>query len=205
MHPTPICMRMWTPTPPRQSSKDVPMKYIALIAVIAILLLQLSGAIPQSSVGGPMTLALVFLIAAAGRWDPRGMVEQAGCARLDCEHRRRARRRLRGRRDRRHGFGNDTRAPKSGRVARGDATSPALCVAGRHDAPRAAGVVDRAADRGPDAMSFFGRGRGAATTVRRASIRPQASLTTKNLVSPDWGRAAAFCSVAGWGWAGPRN
>ena len=40
------------------------MKYIALIAVIAILLLQLSGAVPQSSVGGPMTLALVFLIAA---------------------------------------------------------------------------------------------------------------------------------------------
>jgi hypothetical protein len=28
------------------------MKYIALIAVIAILLLQLSGAVPQSSVGG---------------------------------------------------------------------------------------------------------------------------------------------------------
>ena len=39
------------------------MKYIALIAVIAILLLQVSGAVPQSSVGGPMTLALVFLIA----------------------------------------------------------------------------------------------------------------------------------------------
>ncbi len=40
-----------------------PMKYIALIAVIAILLLQLSGAVPQSSVGGPMTLALVFFAA----------------------------------------------------------------------------------------------------------------------------------------------
>ena len=40
------------------------MKTIALIAVIAILLLEASGAIPQSSVGGPMTLALVFLIAA---------------------------------------------------------------------------------------------------------------------------------------------
>ncbi len=40
------------------------MKYIAPIAVITILLLQFTGAIPQSSVGGPMTLALVFLIAA---------------------------------------------------------------------------------------------------------------------------------------------
>ncbi len=40
------------------------MKYIAPIAVIAIVLLQLSGAVPQSSVGGPMTLAVVFLGAA---------------------------------------------------------------------------------------------------------------------------------------------
>jgi len=40
------------------------MKYIALIAVIAILLVQASGAVPQSSVGGPMTLALVFFGAA---------------------------------------------------------------------------------------------------------------------------------------------
>ncbi len=40
------------------------MKYIAPIAVIAIILLQLSGAVPKSSVGGPMTLALVFLGAA---------------------------------------------------------------------------------------------------------------------------------------------
>ncbi len=40
------------------------MKYITLIAVAAILLLQLTGAVPQSSVGGPMTLALVFLLAA---------------------------------------------------------------------------------------------------------------------------------------------
>ena len=37
------------------------MKYIVLIAVIAIVLLQFSGAVPQSSVGGPMTLAIVFL------------------------------------------------------------------------------------------------------------------------------------------------
>ena len=37
------------------------MKYIVLIAVIAIILLQFSGAVPQSSVGGPITLAIVFL------------------------------------------------------------------------------------------------------------------------------------------------
>jgi hypothetical protein len=40
------------------------MKYITLIAVITITLLQLTGAIPQSSVGGAMTLALAFLVAA---------------------------------------------------------------------------------------------------------------------------------------------
>jgi hypothetical protein len=40
------------------------MTYIALIAVIAIVLLQLTGAIPQASVGGPLTLALAFLVAA---------------------------------------------------------------------------------------------------------------------------------------------
>ena len=40
------------------------MKYISLVAVIAIVLLQFSGAVPQSSVGGPLTLALVFLGAA---------------------------------------------------------------------------------------------------------------------------------------------
>lgn len=39
------------------------MKYIALIAVIAILLVQFSGAVPDSSVGGPMTLALVVFVA----------------------------------------------------------------------------------------------------------------------------------------------
>jgi hypothetical protein len=40
------------------------MQYIALIAVIGILLLQLTGAIPLSSVGGPMTIALAFFVAA---------------------------------------------------------------------------------------------------------------------------------------------
>lgn len=40
------------------------MKIITLIAVIAIVLIQFSGAVPLSSVGGPMTLAMVFLAAA---------------------------------------------------------------------------------------------------------------------------------------------
>jgi hypothetical protein len=40
------------------------MKTITLIAVIAVVLIQLSGAVPQSSVGGPMTLAMVYLAAA---------------------------------------------------------------------------------------------------------------------------------------------
>lgn len=40
------------------------MKVIALIAVIGILLLQWSGSIPLSSVGGPMVIALAFAIAA---------------------------------------------------------------------------------------------------------------------------------------------
>jgi hypothetical protein len=40
------------------------MKYITPIAVIGILLLQFSGAVPLASVGGPLTLALAFLVAA---------------------------------------------------------------------------------------------------------------------------------------------
>jgi hypothetical protein len=40
------------------------MKIITLIAVIAIVLIQFSGVVPLSSVGGPMTLAMVFLAAA---------------------------------------------------------------------------------------------------------------------------------------------
>lgn len=40
------------------------MMYIALIAVIGILLLQLTGSIPLASVGGSMTIGLVFLLAA---------------------------------------------------------------------------------------------------------------------------------------------
>lgn len=40
------------------------MIYIALIAVIGILLLQSSGAIPLASVGGSMTIGLAFIVAA---------------------------------------------------------------------------------------------------------------------------------------------
>ena len=40
------------------------MKYITLISAIAIILLEFSGAVPRSSVGGPMTIMLVFLVAA---------------------------------------------------------------------------------------------------------------------------------------------
>jgi hypothetical protein len=39
-------------------------KYIAPIAVITVVLLLATGAVPQSSVGGAMTLVLVFLLAA---------------------------------------------------------------------------------------------------------------------------------------------
>ena len=38
------------------------MQYIVLIAVIGILLLQMSGAIPLDSVGGPMVIALAFFL-----------------------------------------------------------------------------------------------------------------------------------------------
>ena len=40
------------------------MFYIALIAVIGILLLQMTGSIPLASVGGSMTIGLAFLLAA---------------------------------------------------------------------------------------------------------------------------------------------
>lgn len=40
------------------------MTYIALIAVIGILLLQATGAIPLASVGGPLTIGLFFIVAA---------------------------------------------------------------------------------------------------------------------------------------------
>ena len=40
------------------------MKYIALIAVIGILLLQWTGSIPLASVGGSMTIGLAYLVAA---------------------------------------------------------------------------------------------------------------------------------------------
>jgi hypothetical protein len=40
------------------------MKYIALIAVIGILLLQWTGSIPLASVGGSLTIGLAYLVAA---------------------------------------------------------------------------------------------------------------------------------------------
>jgi Na+/citrate or Na+/malate symporter len=40
------------------------MMYIALIAVIGILLLQLTGAIPLANVGGSMVIALAFFLGA---------------------------------------------------------------------------------------------------------------------------------------------
>ena len=40
------------------------MQYVVLIAVIGIVLLQMTGAIPLSSVGGPMMIAMAFFAAA---------------------------------------------------------------------------------------------------------------------------------------------
>jgi hypothetical protein len=40
------------------------MKYIVLIAVIGILLLQWTGSIPLASVGGPLTIGLAYIVAA---------------------------------------------------------------------------------------------------------------------------------------------
>jgi hypothetical protein len=40
------------------------MKIITLLALMAIMLLAFSGALPKSSVGGAMTLALLYLVAA---------------------------------------------------------------------------------------------------------------------------------------------
>lgn len=39
------------------------MAYIALAAVVAILLLQWTGSLPNSSVGGPLLIALVYFVA----------------------------------------------------------------------------------------------------------------------------------------------
>lgn len=40
------------------------MKYIVPVAVAGIILLQMSGAVPKSSVGGPMTIAFAIFLAA---------------------------------------------------------------------------------------------------------------------------------------------
>jgi uncharacterized membrane protein YeaQ/YmgE (transglycosylase-associated protein family) len=54
-----------TRLPPLRQRSGVPfMKIIVSVAVLAILLVQASGAVPNSSVGGPLTLAVVFFSAA---------------------------------------------------------------------------------------------------------------------------------------------
>jgi hypothetical protein len=55
---------MWALAPPAEHTRANLMIYIALIAVIGILLGQASGAIPLASVGGSMTIGLAFIVAA---------------------------------------------------------------------------------------------------------------------------------------------
>jgi hypothetical protein len=55
---------MWALAPPTEHTRANLMIYIALIAVIGILLGQASGAIPLASVGGSMTIGLAFIVAA---------------------------------------------------------------------------------------------------------------------------------------------
>src|SRR5262245_34725627 len=52
------------PKPPKEQQGQYLMTYIALIAVIGILLLQWTGSIPLASVGGSLTIGLAFLVAA---------------------------------------------------------------------------------------------------------------------------------------------
>jgi biotin transporter BioY len=54
---------MWTVAAPTEQQGRT-MTYIVLFAVIGILLLQWTGSIPLSSVGGSMTIGLTFLIGA---------------------------------------------------------------------------------------------------------------------------------------------
>ena len=141
------------------------MKYIVLIAVIGILLLQLTGAIPLSSVGGSMTIGLAVSRRRTGCRDPRGMDEETGCAWLDREHRCLARRRFSGRPPRRHGYCNNAQ-PVMGRASLAATGGPRdVCRARRHDGGHAAGIVGRAVDREPVAMSLFSGERAAATTA----------------------------------------
>ncbi len=45
-------------------ARDELMTYIVVIAVLCVLILQASGSIPQSSVGGPLTIGLALIVAA---------------------------------------------------------------------------------------------------------------------------------------------
>ena len=132
------------------------MKYIALIAVITLLVLELTGSIPQSSVGGPMTIAMVVFAAALAVGIHEAWINKRGVL----------------------GWivsivtafvGTFVAAQIGGLFfvviqgllgggAREDKTSPALRVDGRHGAHLDVWVVARAADRRSDAMSFFGHG-----------------------------------------------
>ncbi len=61
---TPIFSRMRIRKPPPDRTVGTHlMKYIALIAVMGILLLQWSGSIPQASVGGSLTIGFAFIVA----------------------------------------------------------------------------------------------------------------------------------------------
>jgi len=139
------------------------MKYIALIAVITLLLLELSGSIPQSSVGGPITIALVIFAAALAvgireAWlNKRGVLGWIVSIVTS--------------------FVGTFVAAEIGGLLFGTIQG-LLNVEGalaktKHPLLYVSmvgmvlismlGVVASAADRGPDAMSFFGRGHGATT------------------------------------------
>jgi uncharacterized membrane protein len=49
--------------PPDRAVETHAMRTIILIAVITILLLELSDALPKSSVGGPMAMLMIFFLA----------------------------------------------------------------------------------------------------------------------------------------------
>lgn len=131
------------------------MKYIATIAVISILFLQFFGAVPQSSVGGPMTLALVFLAAALAvgiheAWTNKrsvlGWIVSVVTAVVGG---------VPGGRGRQHGDGIPASAPKSEWVSGSNTGSAALYRVRRHAAAYAPRLVERAELREPLAVNFL--------------------------------------------------
>jgi hypothetical protein len=130
------------------------MKYIVLIAVIGILLLQWTDSIPLASVGGSMTIGLTYIVAALAVGIHEAWTKKRGVL----------------------GWivnivvtfiGALVAAPIGGMligillsdvaVAGGLGRSAVLCRARRRDAGHAAGSVGRAVDREPMAMSMSGR------------------------------------------------